>query len=168
MNNTERNDFFDKNYRMNVKWKMGIKWKMITMLVIFIVCVLVSIWFVQVQMLNFFYQNAKFYELEQSADIIVNSLGDERESAKIVFEQAEEHYFDIWVLEIKGDKAEWLIEVNGSDSNALQFKTNKIKTLYGKAVDNGGKYIATVPVDQFMGDFSIEVLEDNLGNKDAY
>ena len=168
MNNSDRTEKQDKYYHMNVKWKMGIKWKMFVLLVIFIVCVLVSIWLVQVQMLNYFYQTAKFLELEESADIITEDILEERNVEKSIYQQAENNYFDIWLLEVKENRAEWLIEANASESQPMQFRTNKIRTLYGKAVDNGGKYIATVPADQLMGDFSIDVLEDNFGDKDSF
>ena len=158
----------DKYYRMNVKWKMGIKWKLMTLLVVFIVCVLVIIWLVQVHMLNYFYQNAKFLELRQSADMISEALLSGENVAERVYGQAEENYLDIWLLEVKGDRAEWIVEANASESPPMQFRTNKIRMLYGKAVDNGGKYIATVPADRLMGDFSIDVLEDNLGDKEAF
>ena len=49
---------------------IGIKWKMLFIIVIFIVCSLISIWFFQVRMLNVFYQRTKFYELDASAEAI--------------------------------------------------------------------------------------------------
>ena len=164
----EKTDTTVKKDRLESKWQIGIKWKMFAILVVFIVCVLVSIWFFQVQMLNFFYQNAKFYELEQSATAIIDSLGNDENAKKNVAFYSEEYYFDIWLLEIKGKRAEWIANSNGSETSFLPFLTNKLEALYSQAVKNEGKYIATVPMDNFVNGFSLEVLEDNFGDKDSY
>ena len=164
----ERTDITHKGYGARTKWRIGIKWKMFAILVVFIVCVLVSIWFFQVQMLNFFYQNAKFYELEQSANAIVATLGDDKTAENSVEINSKEYYFDIWLLEIKGDRAEWIANGNKADTSFLPFLTHKLEALYSQAVKNGGKYIATVPMEQFANGFSLEVLEDNFGDKDSY
>ena len=169
MNNTERTENWGKKYRIDVKWKMGIKWKMFVLLAAFIVCALVCIWLVQVQMLNFFYQNAKFYELDNTADIIVSEFGNTENAKDTVYKQVKEHYFDIWVLEVNSKKeAELIIKANGSEASYMPFISHKIELLYTKAVENGGKYIATVPKDQFADGYVFQVLEDNFGDKDSF
>ena len=47
--------------RRSDKYRISIKWKLLVIIMIFIMCVLLSTWFFQVGMLNFFYQNATFY-----------------------------------------------------------------------------------------------------------
>lgn len=150
------------------KYRVGIKWKMFAIIAVFIVCVLVSIWFVQVRMLNVFYQNAKFYELEESATAIADALEDEVDAKNCAKFFAEEYYFDIWILKIKQARGEWLVKTEESGSSFLPFLTHKMETLYSQAEKNGGKYIATVPADNFAGAFSFEVLEDNAGDKDSF
>ncbi len=150
------------------KSRIGIKWKMFAIIVIFIVCVLVSIWFVQVGMLNVFYQNAKFYELEESAQAIALSLDDEVDAKNTALYYSEEYLFDIWILRVNGNKGEWVIRTNSSDTPFLPFVSHKIETLYEQALNNGGRYIATVPTNNFEDGFSLEVLEDNKGDKDAF
>lgn len=150
------------------KYNIGIKWKMFVILVLFIVCVLIFIWIFQVRMLNVFYQTAKFYELEEAANAIVLALDDEVDAKNTALYYANNYYFDIWLLEINGDKGEWVIKANGSETSYLSFLSHKMEALYSMTLKNGGKYIATVPLEQFQGGISIEVLNDNFGNKDSF
>ena len=43
--------------------QISIKWKMFFILMLFVAVIGLTIWVFQIQMLNFFYQNAKFDEL---------------------------------------------------------------------------------------------------------
>ncbi len=154
---------------MRKRPRIGIKWKMFVIIVCFIVCVLISIWFVQVRMLNVFYQNAKFYELEEAAQAIALALDDEVDAKNTALYYSEEYIFDIWILRINGDKGEWVIRANNSSSlTTLPFLTHKIETLYRDTLENGGKYIATVPANSLDGGASLKVLEDNMGDRDAF
>ncbi len=150
------------------KYRIGIKWKMYAIIVVFILCVLVSIWFVQVRMLNVFYQNTKFYELERSADDIARSLTDEVTAKNKAIYYSDEFALDIWILRINNKRGEWVIRSDRSQSTVLPFLTHKMEALYSQAVENGGKYIATVPEDHFSSEYSIEVLEDNKGDRDGF
>lgn len=154
-------------------FRIGIKWKMFFIIVIFIVCVLISIWFFQVRMLNVFYQMTKFYELDESAEAIAHSLDDEVDAKNTVTYYADSYDFDIWVLEISetsdgGYVGNYLITANGSGSTYLPFIKHKMETLYSQTADNGGRYIATVPSESFTEGIGIEVIADNFGNKDSY
>ena len=150
------------------KHRIGVKGKIFVILVIFLGCVLLSTWIVQLQMLNFFYQNAKFYELEESAEVIAGALEDEVEAKNRALYYAEDYYLDIWILEIAGERANWLIKADGSGNTFLPFLSQKLEALYSQAVDNGGIYIATVRADDFVNGVSIEVLEDNSGNSSVF
>ncbi len=152
------------------KPRIGIKWKMFAIIAIFLVGVLVSIWFVQVRMLNVFYQNAKFYELESAADVITASLDDELKAKNTAIYYAEEYYLDIWILRInENNQGEWLIKANNSGNGYLPFSAKKIvDILYSQATKNEGTYIATVPQDSFVGGITLEVLEDNMGKRESF
>jgi len=54
--------------------QIGIKWKMFAILVMFVALVALSIWIFQIQMLNYFYQNAKFKEFEVTSNNIIKIL----------------------------------------------------------------------------------------------
>ena len=141
------------------KHRIGVKGKIFVILVIFLGCVLLSTWIVQLQMLNFFYQNAKFYELEESAEVIAGALEDEVEAKNRALYYAEDYYLDIWILEIAGERANWLIKADGSGNTFLPFLSQKLEALYSQAVDNGGIYIATVRAD----DFDASIMTKGIG-----
>ena len=141
---------------------------MFCIIVVFIVCVLVCLWILQVGMLNFFYQNTKYYELEDSADSIIEAMISEDEAIKKAEFFAENYSLDIWVIKINGDKGEWVIKESRSETELLPLLSQKLEALYSRAVENGGIYIATVPLEQFMGTGFVEVLDDNFGKKDSF
>lgn len=153
---------------------IGIKWKMLFIIVIFIVCSLISIWFFQVRMLNVFYQRTKFYELDASAEAIGIALeNDEVDAKNTVARYADDYNFDIWVLEISeaadgGYVGKYLITADGSGSAYLPFIKHKMETLCAQTLDNGGRYIATVPAESFMQGIGIEVIADNFGDKESF
>ena len=153
--------------------RIGIKWRLFFIIVIFIVCVLVSIWFLQVRMLNMFYQMSKFYELDESAEAISRVLNDEVNTKNVALLYADKYDFDIWVMEISKTQDEkyvgrYIITANESGSNYMPFIKHKMETIWSQTLDNGGKYIASFPADSFTGGVGLEVIEDNFGSKDSY
>ncbi len=150
------------------KNRIGIKWKMFAILMIFIVCTLVSIWIVQIRMVNLFYQNAKFHELEDSANAIADALDDVAEAKIKAAYYADNYALDIWVLDVSGEKAEWVIRDDGAQGVILPFINHKMETLYSYTKKNGGIYMATLPSDGFVGGSDIKVIKDNFGKGDGY
>ena len=153
--------------------RIGIKWKLFFIVIAFIICALIVIWFFQVRMLNLFYQRTKFNELEDSAKKISMSLVDERLAKEAAMYCSKQYEFDIWVLEISEESdgnhiARYVATVNDSGSMYFPFIKNKLETLYMQTYDNGGKYIAIIPAESITSGIGIEVIEDNLGNKDSY
>ena len=59
--------------RINRK-QIGIKWKMFAILIMFVVVIGLTIWIFQIQMLNYFYQSAKFEELDDISNTIILNL----------------------------------------------------------------------------------------------
>ncbi len=152
----------------SVKHRIGIKWKMFAIIVVFILCVLVSVWFVQVRMLNVFYQSAKFYELEDAADDIARTLPDELTAKNKALYYADEYALDIWLLSVRDKRGDWIIKADGADKSVFPFLTQKVESLYSQALENGGTYIATVTEDSLSSDFSIYVLSDNKGDAEGF
>ena len=159
----------DKEYSINVKWKLGIKWKTWCLLVVFIVCVLVSIWVLQVQLLNFFFQTARFYELGQSMDMLADAVDDPAELEGAVTNSTGKYSFDIWILDVDPNDTERIsiVETNVG-RNEMHSQTYKMKVIYRQTQKNGGEYMATVPVDSFWNGENVEVFDDNLGSPGAY
>ncbi len=159
--------------KTNIKSKprIGIKWKMFAIIAVFVVGLLLSIWFVQVRLLNVFYQNAKFYELKTSAELISSSFDNEFELRSNARQAADEYSLDIWILKIYADNnAEWVIKTDGTINSSQQYLSlETLKTLYVLAEDNGGVYIATVPLDSIDDGFTLsDVLKDNRGKGNSF
>lgn len=150
------------------KNRIGIKWKMFAILSIFFICVLVGIWFVQIRMVNVFYQTAKFYELEEAAVDISESLDDTVEAKNKAIYYSDNYAFDIWILDVSGSQAEWVITADRMQGTMLPFINHKMETLYSYTQKNGGIYIATLPTDGFTGGADIQVIKDNFGSKDDF
>ena len=129
------------------KNRIGIKWKMFAILSIFFICVLVGIWFVQIRMVNVFYQTAKFYELEEAAVDISESLDDTVEAKNKAIYYSDNYAFDIWILDVSGSQAEWVITADRMQGTMLPFINHKMETLYSYTQKNGGIYIAKLPTD---------------------
>ena len=59
-----------------------------------------AIWLFQIQMLHYFYQTAKFNELDKVAEEIELSLGDDNRLISVVETSADEFSNDVWVYKI--------------------------------------------------------------------
>lgn len=155
-------------YKPKKKFSIGIRTKMYAIIAVFIICVLVSIWFFQVGMLSIFFQNTKFFELDDCANKIYETIEADGDVQKIAATLADDYSLDVCVLRINGGHAEWLSKNVNTGAAAIPMLTQKIEVMYSRAVENGGKYIATVPINQFSFNTSFEVLEDNAGNSDGF
>ena len=150
------------------KKRIGIKWKMFAILIIFIVCVLIGIWVVQIRMVNFFFQTARFFELEESAISISEKLDNPVVAKNTALYYSDNYGFDIWILEIVGNEARWIVEADASPSTGEIFLPRKIETLYNQTENNGGIYIATLPPQDIASGNQIEVINDNSGNAKGF
>ena len=125
--------------------KIGIKWKMFAILLIFLVAVIGVIWFFQVFMLDAFYRNAKFDELDSTATTIIKKAEEGNDFETDVYECAEKYYSSITVFEIKDGIARPIFEA-GQPANSIMpfFSKRDMLMLYEYAFDNNGSYTATV------------------------
>ena len=134
--------------------RIGITWKMFAILLVFLLAVISVIWFFQVMMLDVFYRNAKFGELDNTADLVINHTSNIEEMENIVYDSAEDYFSSIIVFEINNQKASPVIETGQPANRILPFFSRKdMQTLYENAYNNGGCYIATVTHPYQDGDF---------------
>ena len=158
-----------KNAReKNKKSSIGLRTKIYVIIAVFIVCVLLSIWFLQVGMLSFFYQNTKFFELDDAANKIYEALSTEENVEETAEVLAEDYVLDLWVMRVDADKSEWVTKHTNTGVAALAMLTPEVDVLYDKAIGNGGTYIATVPIDQFSYGASFKVIRDNSGDGEDF
>ncbi|MBE6545829.1 MAG: HAMP domain-containing histidine kinase [Ruminococcaceae bacterium] len=149
--------------------RIGIQWKMYAILILFIVLIVGVLWFFQAQMMNYFYQMAKFTELELSAAAITTELDDREMLEEVMADHASEYYQDIWVYHITKDgDADLVADAKGTGELTIPFMTRKFSVFYDKAVANEGLYIAMVPMEQFHEDLELHIVQDNSGEPSAY
>ena len=149
--------------------RVGITWKMYAILVIFIAIIVIVLWFIQAQMLNYFYQATKFRELEFSAIELSTSLEDKERLREKAEEYASDYYTDIWVYHIPADQeANLLISAKGTGEPEIPFMARKFSAFYDKAMENEGIYIAMVPLNQFHENFELKIIKDNSGDPAEY
>ena len=149
------------------KDKIGIRWKMYAIIVLFIAAALICIWFFQIRMLNYFFQNIRFGELEESGIKITESLDDVYSVPTVVDQCAEEYSLSIWVLatEDLGDtKRAHFIAISEEDrENSVPNLSDKIEALYSEAVEHDGEYVAIMKQERFEADSTelIPIKESN-------
>ena len=166
MNNNE------KTYVKRKKLQIGIKWKMFAILICFISLFALANWVFQVRMLNFFYQNAKFDELEDSEERISASLDNDGTLPDVLNACADEYYSDIWVYDVSDgmiDTNRPLLYANGIGDSFGPFLEPNFESMYRTAENNGGNYIAIVPMKNFRESyFEFKIIADNYGDKGSY
>ena len=149
---------------------IGITWKMYAILILFVALVVGVIWFFQVQMLNYFYQSTKFQELEFSAAEISLSIGNKGELENTADSHASEYYMDIWVYHVveENGEANLLLSAKVTGEPEIPLMGKKFSVFYDKALENGGVYIAMVPLIHFHENSELQIIADNSGEADAY
>ncbi|MBR2388644.1 MAG: HAMP domain-containing histidine kinase [Clostridia bacterium] len=127
--------------------KVGIKWKMFAILLAFLVVIIAVVWFFQVLMLDVFYRNTKFNELEQTTELI-DMADDEREMKSVAYQCAVEYDSSVVVFDVVDGTAHTIIEA-GSPTNSIMsfFSKRDLQYLYDMATERGGSYVATVSHD---------------------
>ncbi len=134
------------------KKRIGIKWKMFAILLAFLVAVIFVVWLFQVFLLDVFYRNTKFNELELSAERIINASSDENVMETVVYDCSKEYYSSVIVFKIEDDSARKIHEAGQPTSIISFFSRNDLQTLYENAYYNDGKYVGIVSNVAFFDD----------------
>ena len=158
-----------KDFEMR-KDKIGIRWKMYAIIVLFIAAALICIWFFQIRMLNYFYQNIRFRDLEHSEERISSTLGDDRFTSFTVDKCTEDYSLYVWVLEIdhNGDskKASFVAASDMLGNEQIPFLAEKIEAIYSEAVRHDGEYVAIMSQEQFeAANFELRPIAEGNGRK---
>lgn len=120
---------------------------MFAILLAFLVVIIGVVWFFQVLMLDVFYRNTKFSELEQTVDLI-NMADSEEEMESIAYRCAVEYDSSVVIYDIVNGTAHSIVEA-GNPTNSIMafFSKRDLQNLYNIASENGGSYVATVSHD---------------------
>ena len=122
------------------KQHVGIRAKLVASLIIFTVFVLVSIWVLQIKLLSYFYERAKFNELNDAYDAILAHFG-EKDFLQELDEVAQKKGICVRVFSLSNGVGRELASAeSGSDCMIHHLSKELINELYMQARENGGEY----------------------------
>lgn len=137
---------------------------MFAILIVFIFVVIGVIWLFQVKLLYVFYKDAKFSELESTAQAIMACTDDETALENVVLGSANEYSSAILVFKIEDNVAIGIMDAGVVTDSLMPFISKKdLQMLYDSAVQNYGKYVATVSSDNLSDGLTPE----KFGNTEA-
>ncbi len=139
------------------KQHVGIRAKLVASLVIFTMLVLVSIWVLQIKLLAYFYERAKFDELNDAYGSILEHFGDDDFEAQLEA-VAQKKGICVRVFSVGNGVGRELASAEaGSDCMIHHISKEIISNLYARAKANGGKYDKRM---EFSGQISEGERED--------
>lgn len=131
-----------------------------------------AIWIFQIQMLHYFYQTAKFNELDSVSSEMFDVLGDDNRMISVAEIHAEEFLNDIWVYRIYDEKFDnngKIVYCDGTRDSIGYFLEPNFESLYEKALANKNKYVAIVPMQNFKGSYyEFKIIADNANESGSY
>ena len=149
--------------------RIGIQWKMYAILILFIAVTVSVIWFLQVQLLNYFFQVTKYKELEHSATAIAAELGQPSRLTEVTEEYATNYSTDIWVYHCTDEGiGPLLASAKVTGTQTINNISEKFTILYEKAIENQGRYIALVAEESFHDRDEMIIYRDNSDDSASY
>ncbi len=151
------------------KKRISVTWKMFAILICFVTLFASLIWLFEIRMLNFFYQGAKFSELEDSSKTVEYCLHNRESVSDTVGTLASELYNDIWIYRVVQGELEYITYANGTRESVAIFIEPQFDSFYEKACENEGVYIAMVPMKNFRESyFEFNIIRDNMGKPQSF
>ena len=122
------------------KQHVGIRAKLVASLVIFTMIVLIAIWVLQIKLLAYFYERAKFEELEDACDAILEHFGATDFAAQLD-DVAQKKGICVRVFVVANGVGRELASAEaGADCTIHHISKELISDLYAKAKRNDGRY----------------------------
>ncbi len=162
----------DKNYIRREQRPISVKWKMFAILICFVTVFVVFVWVFEIRLLNFFYQTARFNELEDTAAEITELFDHGVLTSENITQKAEELHNDIWIYQASEgsiDVNRPLYHASGTREPFITFIEDEFDNLYQSTLFNGGSYIAIVPMKNYKESyFDFKIIEDNYEEPNKY
>lgn len=132
--------------------RISISWKLFAYLAIFTFFILLVVWVMQIGLLNYFYSQSKYDELEmtdrQVAEAVLNNPGRLEE---VVEDCATDYLLCIRVFRVEGTTARQLVSAEVSGDCLIHRISNRYLTyLYNEAVNRGGIYTKKLSPDALI------------------
>lgn len=134
--------------------KIGVQWKLFAFLMAFVVFMLAVIWLFQIRLLGFFYEKAKYRELETIGDIIETKL-DSNSLDDAVYSCAVDYSLCIRVFRQTetGDFVEAASADVAADCLVHRLKQAELLDIYNQTIEGDGIYIQKKEIASRVGAF---------------
>lgn len=132
--------------RKRVGGGISISRKLFVFLALFTLFILAVVWVMQIGLLNYFYRQSKYKELELADRLITSSVQDNpSELERVVEECATDYLLCIRVFRVDGPMAHQLVSADVSSDCLIHHISDRFLTyLYNEAVAGGGLYTRQV------------------------
>ena len=135
--------------RQGVGGRISISWKLFAYLALFTFFILCVVWIMQIGLLNYFYSQSKYDELDvtdrQVTEALLTNPGRLEE---VVEDCATDYLLCIRIFRVEGTTARQLVSAEVSGDCVIHRISNHYLTyLYNEAVNNGGVYTKKVSPD---------------------
>jgi signal transduction histidine kinase len=128
--------------RAGVGGRISISWKLFAYLALFTAFILLVVWIMQIGLLNYFYSQSKYKELDTADKVISEAIQESpAELERTVKECATDYLLCIRVFLVEGPTAHQIVsaEVSG-DCLIHRISDQYLTHLYNEAIANGGLY----------------------------
>ena len=152
MRMTQENNSTKRNHRDSPRRPFGagghisISWKLFAYLALFTFFILIVVWIMQIGLLNYFYSQSKYEELEMTDNILSSTLlNNPADLNEVVEDCATDYMICIRVFRVDGPTAHQIVSADVSGDCLIHHISNKYMTsLYNEAVMAGGLYTKRV------------------------
>ena len=138
--------------RQGVGGHISISWKLFAYLAVFTFFFLGVVWVMQIGLLNYFYSQSKYQELDQSDRLITETIqSSPTELEGTVKRCATEYLLCVRVFRVDGPTAHQIISADISDDCLIHRISDRYLTyLYNQAINNGGVYTKRISPDMLF------------------
>lgn len=129
-------------HRKSVGGRISISWKLFAYLALFTAFILLVVWVMQIGLLNYFYSQSKYKELEIADRVITEAVQrNPSELESTVQECATNYLLCIRVFRVDGPAAHQIVSAEASRDCLIHRISDRYLTyLYNEAIANGGLY----------------------------
>lgn len=128
--------------RTGVGGRISISWKLFAYLALFTAFILIVVWIMQIGLLNYFYSQSKYQELDTADRVITEAVqAGPSELERAVKDCATAYVLCIRVFRVDGPAAQQIVSAEVSGDCLIHRISDKYLTfLYNEAIANGGLY----------------------------
>ncbi|MBQ9151784.1 MAG: HAMP domain-containing histidine kinase [Clostridia bacterium] len=129
--------------------RISISWKLFAYLALFTFFILIVVWIMQIGLLNYFYSQSKYKELDITDKLVTEAiLANPSRLETVVEECATDYLLCIRVFRVDGPTARQIVSAEVSSDCLIHRISDRYLTyLYNEAVNNGGVYTKRVSPD---------------------